>query len=304
MIRRITLPQMLHVSRSRRLQVPVPSCRGVASSSSFPPPPPPPPKLGYRSKRDLIIIAVGACGVGGYLFTSNEWDEDVRTAKERLLLAASHHGYWYDNNTLPSSEQDNNDFQNSPPPPIIKQYIESVAKESHSIVIQAQQSGEFYAARQWYPFTDATLLAVASTKTPGFVWNARTTILGLTNHVLEYLVEGKGYITTKVWGKYPMIQVEEDDPYLFFWLAMVPLFPRVLLQSNNGVLIWKLTHDVSSAKAQLCIDKSNDEDYLVEFFFQQKDDHRDNHRVLLRRIQVTSPKMPQPGRCFMRITSQ
>ena len=175
-------------------------------------------------------------------------------------------------------------------------------------LVTADQSGEFYAAGQWYPF-NATLLAMASTTNPGFVWDARMTILNLSNRVLEYYVTitnnnnnnnntnnstgggkgGEGNIITKVWGKYPLIQIEEEDPYILFWLAMTPMFPSVLLQQQgrSGVLNWinsnsRLSaHDNLRTCATARLVTVGDGTFLVEYFFREEDD-------LLIRIKVTS----------------
>jgi hypothetical protein len=156
----------------------------------------------------------------------------------------------------------------------------------------ASQSGEFLAAKQWYPFT-ANLLAVPSYRSPGFVWEARVDILRLPNRVLESYVNGRGNIMTKAWGKLPLIQVEEEEPYILFWLAMVcPLYPFALLEGGGRegggcFLTWKsTTHDLSVAKAELVVD-GEEEPFAVEFFFREEDG-------LLERIRVNAPHMKQP----------
>ena len=217
-------------------------------------------------------------------------------------------------------------FSDRSPPAVVRKYIASAllpsslspTSSSSSDGISARQkglppltianihqSGEFYAMCQWYPF-EATQMASTSMENPGFVWEARTTILLIPNHVLEYYVPrindnnnnnkirvGEGKIVTKAWGKYPLIQIEEDDPYLFFWLAMTPLFPAVFLsqqehqQGKVEILRWnnnennldEADQNQTRASAQLLCDDG--ENRLVEFFFREDDG-------MLRRIRVSS----------------
>mmetsp|Transcript_3205 Transcript_3205/g.7597 ORF Transcript_3205/g.7597 Transcript_3205/m.7597 type:complete len:373 (-) Transcript_3205:1214-2332(-) len=262
------------------------------------------PKLSARNKRDLLILAVGICGALGYhlIHRDDDWEEDVWTLQNKLKSSSS------GKNELFSPQ--GNSFSKHPPP-IVLRYIEKVLQQPasslriSSFLVTAHQSGEFLASRQWYPF-EATLMAAASNTNPGFVWDARTTILKLSNNVLEYLItkgdegqmvsETEGGVVTKVWGKYPLIQVEEEDPYLLFWLAMTPLFPAVFLDGREGMLKW-MDNDVvfdekrtiesrkeASASAQLA--DGTDTRLLVEFFFEEDG--------LLHKIKVTQQENTEP----------
>ena len=90
------------------------------------------------------------------------------------------------------------------------------------MICSIHQSGEFYASKEWYPFT---AMLIATCKNPGFVWNAHCQILGMPNSIMESYIGGQGHIITKAWGRLPLLQVEEEEPYVLFWLAMAPLFP-------------------------------------------------------------------------------
>ena len=165
--------------------------------------------------------------------------------------------------------------------------------------------------------------------TLGFVWDAKTTIFKLSHRILEsyyynynYSTSiqggnddddanaggvtggddvGVGTIITKLWGIFPFVlQLEEDDPYILFWLAMIiPLYPKNVLL-NNKLLIWnnnsnETLHDHDSdsassssciAKAELCCNDDNDKTnsttntFDLEFIF-------DNDTDLLISIKVT-----------------
>ena len=259
------------------------------------------PKLSARNKRDLLILAVGICGAFGYhlLHRDDDWEEDVWTLQNKLKSSSA--GQNKNHNEL-FSRQEN--FFSNHPPPVVLRYIEKVLQQPasslriSSSLVTAHQSGEFLASRQWYPF-EATLMAAASNINPGFVWDARTTILKLSNNVLEYWItkgdegqinsETEGGVVTKIWGKYPLIQVEEEDPYLLFWLAMTPLFPAVFLDGREGILKWMNNDVVSDAKsttesrkeasASAQLTDGTDTRLLVEFFFEEDD--------LLHKIKVT-----------------
>ncbi|VEU35389.1 unnamed protein product [Pseudo-nitzschia multistriata] len=219
----------------------------------------------------------------------------------------------------PFSENSQEAYSNRPPPAVRRYIADTMTASSESngnilggrdpwflypkAVASIYQKGEFYAANQWYPF-EATMIASTSLECPGFVWDARTTILAIPHNVLEYYIPhgsdggkmithvGEGKTVTRACGKYPLIQFEEDDPYLFFWLAMTPMFPGVFLSqhgdcrtASTNLLEWSNldnkfgSQDYASGKL-LCDDG---ERCLVEFFFNEE-----QGMFLLERIQVAS----------------
>jgi hypothetical protein len=289
----------------------------------------------------LLILGVGLCGAFGYhlIHKDNDWGNDVWIVQNKLIASLSANPKKDSDNhyvgAMANNLPEGNSFSN-PPPPVVLGYIEKILQQqpvtvsslrSSSLIVTAHQSGEFFAAQQWYPF-EATLMAAASATTPGFVWDARTTIMKLSNNVLEYYIthnndhekdnanandgldesintKSESDIVTKIWGKYPLIQIEEEDPYILFWLAMTPLFPAVFLphchqHGKGGILKWKDTNNtlfnsntISSANTrkngQVCARaqlRSNidgtDTLFSVEFFFGEEDQ-------LLHKIKVTSP---------------
>uniref|UniRef100_A0A7S0F7F3 Uncharacterized protein n=1 Tax=Pseudo-nitzschia arenysensis TaxID=697910 RepID=A0A7S0F7F3_9STRA len=267
------------------------------------------PRLSSRNKRDLLFLAVGTCGFIGYYLhhRDDNWKEDVWKIKNKLKASSI-----VEKNKRYSRQE--NSFS-SHTPPVILSHLEKALQHRQQpppLIVTAHQSGEFLASRQWYPF-EATLMAAASTTNPGFVWDAQTNILNLSNNVLEYLIstnkskndsehqecESESGIVTKVWGKYPLIQIEEEDPFILFWLAMTPLFPAVFLamDGREGLLKWKDNNVLfdtnlnsesgndknTSAKAHLADGK---ETLLVEFLFRNEDG-------LLHKIKVTSQKNPE-----------
>ncbi len=264
------------------------------------------PRLSSRNKRDLFFLAVGTCGFFGYFLhhRDDNWDEDVWKIQNRLKASSL-----VERSKLYSRQESS--FSNHPPPIILK-YTEKVLQHHQQLppsIVTAHQAGEFLASRQWYPF-EATLMAAASPTNPGFVWDAQTTILNLSNNVLEYLItnKSKNYgeneeceiesgVITKVWGKYPLIQIEEEDPFILFWLAMIPVFPAAFLalDGDEGVLKWKDNNVLfgininsesgnetnPSASAFLA---GGTNSLLVEFFFRNE---------LLHKIKVTSQENPE-----------
>lgn len=313
------------------------------------------PRLSNRSKRDLVILAAGICGALGYHlnYRDCDWENDVWMVQKKLIASANPNIDRNNNsvdiigNKKELISHEDNSFSNLPPSVVLsyiekslQQQISSLRlpsslreqvfrpanrnatgtshREPSSYIVTAQQSGEFFAAQQWYPF-EATLMAAASATNPGFVWDARTTILKLSNHVLEYYIthnnnedandgtdnfsKCESNTITKLWGKYPLIQIEEEDPYILFWLALTPLFPTVLLShrqlhEREGTLIWNSNESLFTTNrnegkhlnnGQVCVSaqlrssiNGANTTYLVEFFFGEEDN-------LLYKIKVTSP---------------
>ena len=140
------------------------------------------------------------------------------------------------------------------------------------------------------------MMAVASTRTPGFVWDAQTSIWNVSTNVLQSCIthaRGEQHETddlptverkmvTKVGGKYPLWDLQDDDPSILVWLAMMPLFPVVVLPqpgATTGILHWN-THEEAlelapeeydCASAQLRLDERDAATVGVEFVFSKPD---------------------------------
>ena len=255
-----------------------------------------PPKLSRRSKVDLFFVVAG--GFGTWLYVQNaDWEGDVLRAKERLLLSTT-----ANSDSATSSSTSTNQglvslqtqHQSELPVPM-KIYLEKALpsnqkEEDNSSTIHhnyhhqkkktftVQQSGSFFAANEWYPFTSTLLASVGQ---PGFVFEANVEILKMPNRILQtYLDNHGGSITTKAWGKVPLIQVEEEEPYILFWLAMAPLCPTLFLH-HHSIIEWNAIHDLSVCSAKL-FDKCENETYqmIFEFYHDTK---------LLKSIKVLPP---------------
>jgi hypothetical protein len=249
-----------------------------------------PPKLSRRSKLDLLLVVSGA--VGTWLYAKNsDWDQDVWDAKQRLLSSAVKIDPLYREAISGAKEADD-----LPLP--VKKYLEEALNDPDAFpsnpkrwqpqLTSVHQSGEFFASHQWYAFTSRLLTL---THAPGFVWESHVEILKIPNRVLETFIDQKGSIITKAWGKFPMIQVEEEEPYILFWLAMAPLTPTAFLENSNAqdnapIITWNPIHDLSSCSAQL-YDNGEKVNFQLEFEFYQD-------TQLLKSIKVTSPCLPQP----------
>lgn len=249
-----------------------------------------PPRLSPRSRRDLFLVIGGALGSWLYIRNS-DWDRDVREAKERLLILSSRSRSVRTNGTAP--------YREDVPLPL-RHYLDQVWNRAapldpRSNLVSVEQTGKFFASQEWYPF-NARLLALAHSDSsnipPGFVWEANVEILKMPNRILQTFMDGKGAIVTKQAGKIPMIQVEEEEPYILFWLAMTPLMPSVFVyDSPNGgkekpTILWNSVTDLSSCSGQL-LDKGDNRTYHMEFEFSDE-------TKLLKSIKVTSPSLPVP----------
>jgi hypothetical protein len=248
-----------------------------------------PPTISRRGKLDFFLIICGS--ISAWLYVQNsDWDQDVRDAKQRLISLAE--GKALDKDNAFSKPVQDKDL-----PLPLKRYLKKSIKDRRliksssraSLLASAKQSGEFFASQDWYPFTASLLLLGQS---PGFVWESHVNILKMPNRVLQTFIEDKGSITTKAWGKVPLIQVEEEEPYVLFWLAMSPLIPFVLLRDQNDDdenryrLSWSSIHDLDTCTGQL-YDKSQQKTFFLELEFC-------NDTSLLKSIKVTSSILPQP----------
>jgi hypothetical protein len=248
-----------------------------------------PPTLSWRSRVDLFLVVAGALGSWVYI-QSSDWDRDVWEAKQRLLKDASETSSSWDQQHTPMEEQ-------SDLPLPLQTYLNVALNgpdPKHRNLVSAKQSGEFFASQRWYPFTSNLLVLAHSDERetpPGFVWEAAVEILQMPNRVLESYIEGKGNIITKAWGKIPMIQMEEEEPFILFWLAMTPLCPVTFRQTNiskrkRPVIVWNSIHDLSSCSGEL-LDESNGNTFYIELGF-------DQDTKLLKSIRVTSTCLPKP----------
>jgi hypothetical protein len=242
------------------------------------------PSLSRRSRHDLLVMALGAAIVGTYLQFSTHIEQDANVAVDALLSRSNGEDH------ATHDKGAGRDLPEDLPPPV-RRYLEKVlptksyAGERHLCSV-IKQSGEFYAAHQWYPF-EATLMLKDSFADPAFVWNANTTIYGMPQQILQTLLDGKCSILTKAWGKVPTVQVQEEEPFVLFWLAMMPLCPQSLIrnQFDQHSLEWTV-YDLYTARARLVAGPDGDE-YHMEFLF-------DPTSNLLQSIAVTAACMDEP----------
>lgn len=259
-------------------------CRHFASAKA--------PTLSRRSRVDLFIVVAGALGSWVYI-RSSDWDRDVWETKQRLLVGST------ESSSLSGGHPRRSSMEEDLPLPL-QTYLSLALNRAHPNdlnVVTVEQSGEFFASQQWYPFS-ANLLFLAhphaKEASPGFVWEADVDILKMPNRILESYIQGKGSITTKAWGKIPMIQVEEEEPHVLFWLAMAPLSPVAFRQSianavntdKRSMIVWNSIHDLSSCSGELR-DERNGNTFYIELAF-------DMDTKLLKSIRVTSACLPKP----------
>ena len=246
------------------------------------------PRLSRRAKVDLFVIAAGAVGSWLYLRDS-DWERDAWEEKERLLDSAK-------NGNINTSQASNDEL-----PMPLRKYLETAMTNDDATgishddakVVSVDQKGAFFASHQWYPFHSNLLIKTGShhqDDLPGFVWEAAVSILKMPNRVLETYIKGHGSITTKAWGKVPLIQVEEEEPYILFWLAMAPLIPSAFAlppeDASPPLISWNSVQDLHTCSVTL-IDRSTNERFEMELQF-------DPTTHLLQSIRVTSPCLPYP----------
>ena len=248
------------------------------------------PKLSPRSRKDIFVLTFGAAAAATYLQFSNDVEQDLQIAVDELLSRS-------EKGNITDWEVGQGSTSESLPPPV-NRFLEEVwpvkrILSRHHILSVTKQSGEFMAAQKWYPF-EASLRIKDSFGDPCFVWKATTTIFGMPQQILQTLLGGRGSITTKAWGKIPTVQVQEEEPFVLFWLAMLPLCPQALLNQNqleHSCLEWS-EHDFhhTTARARL-LTYPDHEEYHLEFQF-------DETSNLLQSIGVTSDGMDEPWKVF------
>ncbi|CAJ1959203.1 unnamed protein product [Cylindrotheca closterium] len=262
-----------------------------------------PPKLSRRGKVDLFLIITVALGSWLYLRDS-DWDRDAWNEKEKLLDIALLREK--EKNTTKSATQESHDRLPMP----LRKYLDTAManvpgttpNDSKSVqkrarVVSVDQTGMFFASQQWYPFRSNLLTKTVFHQDdfPGFVWEASVTIMGMPNKVLETYSNGQGGIITKAWGKVPLIQVEEEEPYILFWLAMAPLIPSTFdpnsespeqSETSQPLITWNSVQDLTTCSGTM-VDRATNERFEMELQF-------DPTTYLLQSIRVTSPCLPHP----------
>lgn len=244
-----------------------------------------PPKLSQRSRRDFAILTLGTVAAGTYLYCSKSIEEEARESIDRLMGSRAKRHPGLRNHTCLD------------PPPPVQRFLNRIKLpgtpngERPETICVVQQSGEFFASHEWYPFK-SFLLVSGSFEDPRFLWHAKTKIYGMPQHILQKLMQGQGTIITKAWGKIPTVQLQEEEPYVLFWLGMLPLCPQALLQipADSTRLEWTV-HDLYTARARLVSSNPEEDEYQIQFDF-------DPISNLLQSITVTADSLEKPWKSY------
>lgn len=165
-----------------------------------------------------------------------------------------------------------------PLPLPVARYFRAVLRDGQPLVRHArlQQEGRFLLRPEkngWVPFTATQEVA---TRPPGFVWSARMRMApGLSVRVRDGFVDGEGYMSARLMGLIPLVQVGRTPEIaagaLHRYLAEAAWFPTALLPSAG--VVWAPLDDASAratlrvAAVTVSLDFRFDADGLVRSVF-------------------------------------
>ncbi|HHW08396.1 MAG TPA: hypothetical protein GXX29_00315 [Firmicutes bacterium] len=150
-------------------------------------------------------------------------------------------------------------------PTPVERYLRTVLKDGQPLVaaVTLKHAGTFNMGTdsdKWTPFTSTQHVV---TNRPGFVWDARNRISGLTAFVHDGYVAGKGLLKAKLFGAIKVMEQpgspELNQGELMRFLAEAAWYPTKLLPGDG--LSWEAI-DETSARATL-----TDGDTTVELVF-------------------------------------
>lgn len=227
-----------------------------------------------------IILAVAV------VYGVFRWEEATRDMQVRLEAARVH---------IQPQIVDFRELEGLPAP--VQNFFRAVMKDGQPIItaINVEHAGTFNLSEtgeQWKPFTSTQHVA---TRRPGFVWDARISMLpGLPVHVHDAYLAGEGIMHAEVLGLVAMVnqrgmgELAQGELMRFF--AEAAWYPTALLPSQ-GVL-WDAVDD-HSARATL---KDGDLSLTLLFRF-NKDNLIDTILAEARGRMMAGTTMPVPWLC-------
>lgn len=207
----------------------------------------------------LLVVVIGVLVVAG--IGSQRWKSRTGSLVERLEAARA---------AFPSQAYDPDQLGGLPEP--VVRYFRTVLKPGQPLVTGAEidHSGTFnmnLEKTQWRPFTSHQWVAA---QRPGFVWNARISMIpGLTVRVHDAYVDGEGILTAALFGLFKVAdegstrEMARDE--FMRWCMESVWYPTVLLP-GSGVR-W-IGVDRQHARAQFI-----DGDLAVEILFHFNSDN-------------------------------
>jgi hypothetical protein len=174
------------------------------------------------------------------VFGAKTWQSGTRELHDKLDAARL---------PITSKTYDPSELESLPAP--VQRYFRAVLKEGQPIVAAAkvEHTGTFNMSEtgeQWTPFKSAQHVI---TQRPGFVWDARMGMApGMTVHVADAYVAGKGILTAKLFGLLTMM-AQPDTPELAHgelmrFFAEAAWYPTALLPSQG--VIWEAIDDTQA----------------------------------------------------------
>lgn len=175
---------------------------------------------------------------------ARRWD----TATRRLIDALEERGV-----LAASPRYDVRELQGLPE--VVRRYFRTALGDGQRVVsaVTLTQAGSFNlsaTAGKWIPFTSHQRVL---THRPGFLWDARMTMLpGATIRVRDAYVGGEGMLTAALWGLVPLARMRGGGELargeLMRWFAEAAWYPTALLPSQG--VRWEPV-DAGSARATI-----------------------------------------------------
>jgi hypothetical protein len=192
----------------------------------------------------LCILAVAAVGLSAY--GERRW-ADAMQALQGNLEAGRIDGRR--NGATPPARFDARELEGLPAP--VQRYFRAVLKDGQPIItaVTIDIAGSFNMSpigEQWKPFTSRQRVI---TRRPGFLWDARITMLpGVNVRVVDSYIAGLGLLHATIEGLFTMADMRGDGEIargeFMRWFAEVAWYPTALLPSQG--VRWAAVDDHSA----------------------------------------------------------
>lgn len=192
----------------------------------------------------LALGGIAALAIGLSAYGTARWAGSTRRRLARL-----------ESSRVPATTARYEEVELEALPAPVQRYFRAVLKDGQPIItaVSFEMSGSFNLSatgEQWKPFN---LWQRAVTHHPGFLWNARISMLpGLPVRVVDSYCAGQGYLRAAILGLFKVADLSGDGELargeLMRYFAEMPWYPTALLPSQG--VRWAAL-DEQSANASL-----------------------------------------------------
>lgn len=177
----------------------------------------------------IVIVGLAAVIAAAILYGANRWQSEARELHARMEAAR-----------LPIAPKayDPRELDGLPAP--VQRYFRAVLREGQPLVaaVSIEQVGTFnmgQSAERWRPFTAGQRVV---TRQPGFIWDARITVLsGISARGHDAYVSGEGILHATLFGLVSLAEMRGTPAIaqgaLMRFLAEAAWYPTALLPSQG-----------------------------------------------------------------------